>query len=57
MTIRHYLLNNIYPTMATATITTAIINTLLPLDDDEFRGAEEKSVTKRRKSFLQLGRS
>lgn len=36
--------------MATATITTAIINIILPLDDDEFRGAEEKSVTKRRKN-------
>ena len=28
--------------MAAATITTAIINTLLPFDD-EFRGADEKS--------------
>ena len=39
---RHYLLNNIYPTMARATITTAIINTLL-LPFEEFTGAEEKS--------------
>ena len=42
--------------MATATISTAIINILLPLDDDEFRGAEEKSVTKRKNRFW-LGHS
>ena len=35
--------------MATATMTTAIINTLLPLDEDEFSGAEEKSIRKEEK--------
>ena len=39
--------------MAAATITTAIINTLLPFDD-EFTGADEKSKIKQQRFLTTL---